>query len=77
MVMYMFQSLINVAVLMKLLQMRKPGCSELEEFVPAHSQSRVELRVFPGGPAVKNLPASAGDTGSISGPGNSHRLRGN
>ena len=75
--MYMFQSLINVALLMKLLQMRKPGCSELEEFVPAHSQSAVELRVFPGGPAVKNRPANAGDTGLIPGPGNSYRLQGN
>ena len=25
---------------------------------------------FPGGPVVKNLPARAGDMGSISGPGN-------
>ena len=77
MVMCMFQSLISVAILIKLLQMRKPRCSELEEFVPAHSQSTVELRVFPGGPEVKNPPASAGDTGSIPGPGNSYRPRGN
>ena len=27
---------------------------------------------FPGGPVVKNLPANAGDTGSISGQGGSH-----
>ena len=27
---------------------------------------------FPGGPAVKNLPAKAGDTGSIPGPGGFH-----
>ena len=26
---------------------------------------------FPGGAAVKNLPANAGDTGSIPGPGRS------
>jgi len=32
---------------------------------------------FPGGPAVKNLPAKAGDTGSISGLGRSHVLQGN
>ena len=27
---------------------------------------------FPGGPVVKNLPANAGDTGSISGLGRFH-----
>ena len=27
---------------------------------------------FPGGPVVSNLPANAGDTGSIPGPGRSH-----
>ena len=32
---------------------------------------------FPGGPAVKNLPASVGDTGLISGPGRSHMPWGN
>ena len=29
-------------------------------------------RVSPGGPGVKNLPASAGDTGLIPDPGRSH-----
>ena len=32
---------------------------------------------FPGSPGVKNLPANAGDTGSIPGLGGSHILRGN
>ena len=32
---------------------------------------------FPGGPVVKNLPANAGDMGSIPGPGKSHMPRGN
>ena len=32
---------------------------------------------FPGGPVVKNPPASAGDTGSIPGLGRSHVPRGN
>ena len=32
---------------------------------------------FPGGPMVKNLPANAGDTGLISGPGRSHMPWGN
>ena len=30
------------------------------------------LRDFPGGTVVKNLPANAGDTGSSSGPERSH-----
>ena len=30
---------------------------------------------FPGGAVVKNPPASAGDTGSIPGPGRSHMLQ--
>ena len=30
----------------------------------------------PGGPSVKNLPANAGDTGSIPGPGKSHMMWG-
>ena len=32
---------------------------------------------FPSGPVVKNLLASAGDTGSIPGPGRFHMLQGN
>ena len=30
---------------------------------------------FPSGPVVKNLPANAGDMGSIPGPGNSLMLQ--
>ena len=32
---------------------------------------------FPGGTVVKNLPANAGDTGSIPGPGRSHMPQSN
>ena len=32
---------------------------------------------FPGGSVVKNLPASAGDTGLVPGPGRSHVPRSN
>ena len=32
---------------------------------------------FPGGAVVKSLPANAGDTGSIPGPGRSHMLQSN
>ena len=31
---------------------------------------------FSGGSVVKNLPANAGDVGSILGPGRFHRLKG-
>ena len=31
---------------------------------------------FPGDPAIKNLPSSAGDLGSIPGPGGSHSIVG-
>ena len=36
-----------------------------------------KLEDFPGGPVVKNPSTKAGDKGSISGPGISHRLRSN
>ena len=35
------------------------------------------LRDFPGAAVVKNLPAKAGDTGSIPGPRRPHMLRSN
>ena len=35
------------------------------------------LQGFPGGTMVKNLPANAGDTGSIPGPGRSHMPQSN
>ena len=38
-------------------------------------ESKKEWRDFPGGAVVKNLPANAGDTGSIPGPGRSHMPR--
>ena len=34
-------------------------------------------KAFPGGSVVKNLPANAGDTGSIPDPGRSHMPGGN
>ena len=36
-----------------------------------------DFRDFPGGAVVKNLPANAGDTDSIPGPGGSHMLQSN
>ena len=38
---------------------------------------RMKLEGFPGGAVVKNLPANAGDTGLIPGPGRSHMLGSN
>ena len=37
--------------------------------------SKKQNRDLPGGAVVKNLPANAGDTGSIPGPGRSHMPR--
>ena len=39
--------------------------------------SQREVRDFAGGPVVKNPPATAGDMGSISGPGRFHMPWGN
>ena len=39
-------------------------------------ERKTQVMGFPGGPEVKNLPAKAGDTGSIPGPGRSHIPRG-
>ena len=38
--------------------------------------SRKEVEGFPGDPGAKNLPANAGDMGSIFGLGRSHMLQG-
>ena len=37
-----------------------------------YTNSKSNLGDFPGGTAVKNPPANAGDMGSIPGPGRSH-----
>ena len=44
---------------------------------PIKKQNTENSREFPGGSVVKNLPANAGDTGSILGPGGSHMLQSN
>ena len=36
--------------------------------------SKKNIQGFPGGSVIKNLPATAGDTGSIPKPGRSHML---
>ena len=40
-------------------------------------EGRRECQDFPGGPVGKNLPANAGDSGLIPGPGRSHMLQRN
>ena len=42
-----------------------------------HFSVNLKLKDFPGGTAVKNLPANAGDTGSSPGPGRCHKPRSN
>ena len=37
---------------------------------------KINMLGFPGGSVVENLPANAGETGSIPGPGRSHMLQG-
>ena len=39
--------------------------------------SKIQIKGFPGGAVVENLPANAGDTGSSSGLGRSHMPRSN
>ena len=46
-------------------------------FVLVYYTKIYSYRDFPGGAAVKNPPANAGDTGSIAGPGRSHMPRSN
>ena len=40
-------------------------------------EKKLSWRGFPGGSAVGNLPANAGDTGSIPGPGGCHMQQSN
>ena len=42
-----------------------------------YAVQKITCQGFPGGAVVSNLPANAGDTGSIPGPGRSHTPRSN
>ena len=44
---------------------------------PRESYTEGDTGAFPGGLVIKNPPASAGDMGSIPGPGRSHMARNN
>ena len=48
----------------------KEICMKLKE----KERERETFKGFPGGPVAENLPASAGDMGSIPDPGRSHML---
>ena len=48
-----------------------------QDLAQKNSFIRQSCRDFPGGAVVKNLPASAGDTGLSPGPGRSHMRQSN
>ena len=50
---------------------------QLAGFVDNKMGDKMEIRAFPGGAVVGNLPANAGDTGSSPGLGRSHMPRSN
>ena len=61
-----------------------PGCLHLQDSDVISLRGSPSIRSFQsdsgdfsGGPVVKNLPANAGDTGSIPAPERFHMLRGN
>ena len=55
----------------------RDDCCSMSLFVLVYYTKIYSYRDFPGGAAVKNPPANAGDTGSIAGPGRSHIPRSN
>ena len=54
---------------------KKKWCDVVE--LQAKLQAKVMVVDFLGGPVVKTLPANAGNTGLIPGPGRFHILQGN
>ena len=54
---------------------REHGATAVENSLAV--PQKVEHRAFPSGSVVKNLPASAGDGGSIPGPGRFHMPQSN
>ena len=53
--------------------------SDKDDSYPKYTKKsyKYTIRGFPGGSLVKNLPANAGDTGSIPDLGRPHMLQGN
>ena len=62
---------------MPILHMRKLRVLKATQRILTDMRLEIRGRDFPGGSVVKNLPAKAGDMGSIPGPGRFHMLRGN
>ena len=56
---------------------RDPVITKVAQVDDGRSSVESKAMDFPGGAVVKNPPASAGDTGSIPGPGRSHMPRSN
>ena len=53
------------------------GISSLDSLLSRLQVEEAKARGFPGGPGGENLPANAGDMGSIPGLGRSHMPRSN
>ena len=61
----------------KAIQWKKDSLFNKYAGITENSHVKNEYRGFPSGAVVENLPANAGDTGSISGPGRSHMPQSN
>ena len=48
---------------------------EIIKCIHKFANQKILIEGFPSGSVVKNLPAKAGDTGSIPGPGRAEQLR--
>ena len=58
-------------------KVRKAGFLILLDISTMGKHLKIQIPGFPGGAAVENLPANAGDTGSSPGLGRSHMPRSN
>ena len=56
---------------------KKLGSGSIYQVSQRRERSKMGGRDFPAGPVVENLPANAGDMGSIPGPGRFHVPRDN
>ena len=61
----------------KILLTHPKNCWNLKKYICKATRYKTNIQGFPCGSVVKNLPANAGDKGSIPDPGRSHMLLGN